>query len=220
MRRVVQAVAAIALAWWLATKLYPPVAQIYSPITHIQFHIPTGKPAARQQSIPVGPLDVAKGPSLSASKVDGILAAYGSPLKGHGKDIVALSRTYVVDDAVALAFFVMESRAGTQGEAVTTRSFGNLRPMPHQPSYDGYRLYGTWMESAKEWFGLIHNLYVTQLKLRTVQDIVPVYAPSTDSNNPDTMVAGIKQLVSCWRGAVDQCPSDPASVPIIVASGR
>jgi hypothetical protein len=76
------------------------------------------------------------------------------------------------------------------------------------------------MESAKEWFGLIHDLYVNQLKLRTVQEIVPVYAPSTDSNNPDTMVAGIKQLVSCWRGAVDECPADPAGVPIVVASGQ
>jgi hypothetical protein len=125
-----------------------------------------------------------------------------------------------VDDAVALAFFVMESRAGTQGQAVQTHSFGNLRPMPNAPSRDGYRYYASWTDGAGEWFSLIRHLYIDQLGLRSVQDIVPVYAPSTDSNDPAVMVSGITQLVSCWRGDVNSCPGDPSGVVDLVSSGQ
>jgi hypothetical protein len=152
--------------------------------------------------------------------VDGILAAYESPLAGHGQELVGLSRTYQIDDAVALAFFVMESRAGTQGEAVATHSFGNLRPMPNAPSLDGYRLYSRWMDGATEWFSVLRSLYLDQLHLRSVEDIVPVYAPYSDSNNPATMEAGIRQLVACWRGSANACPGDPAAVRGLIASGK
>ena len=159
-------------------------------------------------------------PSLDVARVNAILAAYGSPLAGHGKAIVALSRRYRIDDAVALAFYVMESRAGTQGEAVLTHSFGNLRPMPGAPSLDGYRLYSSWMESVTEWFKLLRSLYLDGLKLRTVEDIIPVYAPAADNNDPATMIAGIHQLVACWRGSVAACPHDPAAVPALITSVR
>jgi hypothetical protein len=131
---------------------------------------------------------------------------------------VSLSRHYQVDDAVALAFFVMESRAGTQGEAAITHSFGNLRPMPNEPARDGYRYYNTWMEGATEWFQLMRSLYLDQLGLQSVQAIVPVYAPATDDNDPQQMIAGIVQLVTCWRGNAGVCPSGPAAVVTLVAS--
>jgi hypothetical protein len=165
-------------------------------------------------------LPVSGMPSLPASVIDGILAAYGSPLQGHGSDIVSLSVQYHIDDAVALAFFVMESRAGTQGEAVLTHSFGNLRPMPNQPSLDGYRYYKTWLDGATEWFQVMRTLYMNQMKLSSVEDIIPIYAPSVDNNEPDIMTAGIRQLVSCWRGALDACPDDPPAVPGVVQAYR
>jgi hypothetical protein len=151
--------------------------------------------------------------------VNGILDAYGSPLRGHGAALVALSAHYGVDDAVALAFFVMESRAGTQGEALRTHSFGNLRPMPNEPQLDGYRAYRTWMASAQEWFQVIRSLYLNHLGLRTVEAVVPVYAPSSDSNDPVTMIAGIHQLVTCWRGNAALCPDRPATLRHLVATG-
>jgi hypothetical protein len=201
-RRVALVSAAVIVSWWVGTSIY------------------RGNQPHSHYTLPTGPLAVSGGPSLSARRVDGILAAYGSPLSGHGKDIVALSRKYRVDDAVALAFFVMESRAGTQGRAVQTHSFGNLRPMPNAPSIDGYRYYANWTDGAGEWFSLIRRLYLNQLKLQSVADIVPVYAPSTDSNEPAVMVAGITQLVSCWRGDINTCPGDPAAIAGLVSSGQ
>jgi hypothetical protein len=163
---------------------------------------------------------VAGKPSLDAARVNDILAAYGSPLKGQGKVIAALSARYKVDDAVALAFFVMESRAGTQGEAIVTHSFGNLRPMPNAPAVDGYRLYSSWLEGATEWFQVMRSLYLDTMKLKTVEEIVPVYAPASDNNQPPVMIAGIHQLVACWRGDADVCPKSPSAVRDLIASGE
>ncbi len=196
------------LAWWLAAHLTLPGVN------------GSEQPRFTPYVPPRGPLRVDGGPTISADRVNGILAAYQSPLQGHGKDILALSEKYRIDDAVALAFFVMESRAGTQGEAVTTHSFGNLRPMSNEPSRDGYRYYDSWVDGAVEWFSLMRSLYVDQMKLHTVADIVPIYAPSTDNNDPPTMSTGILQLVDCWRGAVDRCPANPAAVPTVIVSTR
>ena len=207
-RVVVQFAVVAILIWWLVSRFAAPAAQHAGP-SHVTLYVP-----------PHGPLRVDGGPTISPERLDGILAAYQSPLQGHGQDILALSSKYKIDDAVALAFFVMESRAGTQGEAVATHNFGNLRPMPNEPARDGYRYYDSWIDGAAEWFHLMSDLYVNQLKLHKVADIIPVYAPSSDSNDPASMTAGIEQLVACWRGAVGRCPADPAAVPTVIASIR
>ena len=233
-RRPVAVLAAVigllAFLWWLAAAQHqrprvvphtraagPPL--IAPPVLGAALRPTVPAPAPTIADIADGSLPVVGGPILDARLVDGILAAYGSPLHGHGKDLVALSTRYHLDDAVALAFFVMESRAGTQGEAVLTRSFGNLRPMPGEPEVDGYRSYRTWLEGATEWYQVMRSLYVGQMRLRTVEDIVPVYAPSTDYNDPASMIYGIRQLVQCWRGDLSSCPADPAAVRAIVAAG-
>lgn len=177
-----------------------------------QPRLPTRVPTPAPSPTPSRYLAVEGGPSLAAPLVDAILAAYGSPLHGQGAELVTLSTHYRVDDAVALAFFVMESRAGTQGEAVYTHSFGNLRPMPNAAMRDGYRSYGSWVESTVEWFKLMRSLYLDRLQLRTVEDVVPVYAPASDNNDPPTMIAGIRQLVRCWHGAPEVCPADPPAL--------
>jgi hypothetical protein len=168
--------------------------------------------AALASSLPVG-----GAPTLAATLVDAILADYHSPLQGEGARMVALSRHYQIDDAVALAFFVMESRAGTQGEAVLTHSPGNLRPMQNVAERDGYSTYTSWAAGTDEWFRVMRTLYLDTLKLSTVEAVMPVYAPVWDSNDPDNMVAGIRQLVACWRGDVASCPDDPPGVPALVA---
>jgi hypothetical protein len=175
-------------------------------------------PTIEDRYSPTAALPIAGGPVLDASLVDRILAAYDSPLRGHGKEIVALSRQYRIDDAVGLAFFVMESRAGTQGEAIVTHSFGNLRPMPHEPAIDGYRAYRTWEDGVAEWFRVMRSLYLDKMALHNVEDVIPVYAPASDLNDPATMVAGIHQLVACWRGYVSVCPEHPASMPALITS--
>ena len=224
--RLALAFCAVLCAWWLGTYIRH-ADTVSTSGTH---SLPGAAGAPAAHPIPYNParplaapsaadavLLMSGGPTLDARHVDAILAAYGSPLHGHGAQVVGLSRRFKVDDAIALAFYVMESRAGTQGEAVITRSFGNLRPMPNEPMTDGYRQYATWLDGVSEWFKVIRILYLNHLKLRTVDAVVPVYAPATDSNDPATMIAGIHQLVQCWRGATDLCPDDPPGVRAIVA---
>ena len=214
-RQVGLVVASLVVAWWLLVAVVPQRhGTSLLPRTLAPPHAPALPPPPNSSALAV---TLAGPPSLDAKRVNGILAAYGSPLQGQGKALVALSARYKVDDAVALAFFVMESRAGTQGEAVLTHSFGNLRPMPGAPSLDGYRFYDSWLDGAAEWFQLIRSLYLDTLKLDTVEAVVPVYAPSTDNNQPAVMVAGIHQLVACWRGDVSACPDSPDAVRALVA---
>lgn len=188
------------------------------PVAHLRAEPPLRAPGPRPTIVPLGAtmpgLPIEGGPRLGARLMNVILAAYGSPLRGHGAELVALSRRYRVDDAVALAFFVMESRAGTRGEALLTNNVGNLRP---SQSPDSYRGYGSWLAGAAEWFQIMRQEYLDALKLTTVEAAVPVYAPASDYNDPDTMIAGIRQLVRCWRGMVALCPNDPPGVAALVA---
>jgi hypothetical protein len=185
----------------------------------LRFTSGTGVDRPRAVPLPESvPIALAGGPSLNAAMVNGILSAYRSPLAGQGAALVALSARYRVDDAVALAFFVMESSAGTAGEAVRTHSFGNVRPRPGQPALDGYRFYRTWLDGAGEWFSLMRSLYLDHLKLNTIGAVVPIYAPSSDHNDPSAMVAGITQLVSCWRGSIDRCPDQPPAIRALVTA--
>ncbi|HXT35416.1 MAG TPA: hypothetical protein VN837_07540 [Chloroflexota bacterium] len=214
-RQVGLVVVSLAFAWWLLVALVPGRSGMSLPPRTVvpSSYAPPLPPPPNSSPLAVA---LAGPPSLDANRVNGILAAYGSPLRGQGKALVALSARYKVDDAVAMAFFVMESRAGTQGEAVLTHSFGNLRPMPGAPSVDGYRFYDSWLDGATEWFQLIRSLYLDTLKLNTVEAVVPVYAPSSDNNQPAVMVAGIHQLVTCWRGDVSACPDEPTTVRALV----
>jgi hypothetical protein len=215
------------VAWWLLTALrqghdvitqgQEVIKQGQDAIGHVLPHQPTLLPHP-PAIVDTTSLTITGMPSLDTTRVNDILAAYHSPLQGQGKALVALSAQYKIDDAIALAFFVMESRAGTKGEAVHTRSFGNLRPMPGAPAADGYRRYDSWLEGATEWFQLIRTLYINTLKLTTVEQIIPIYAPASDNNEPAVIVAGIHQLVSCWRGDADACPDTPSGIRDLVAA--
>ena len=138
-------------------------------------------------------------PSISAALIDRVLSDYGSPMAGQGKDLYRLGLKYGIDPAFALAFFVHESATGTRGEAVITHSLGNIRAVAGAPSRNGYRYYDTWLEGAEHWYRLIKDLYIGQWKLSTVASIIPVYAPSGDSNDPTAYIDDVQQLVSAWR---------------------
>ena len=139
------------------------------------------------------------GPTITPAQINAILTAYGSPMEGEGQALYDLGVRYGIDPAYCLAFFVHESGAGTQGEAVLTHNLGNIRAIAGLPSLDGYRYFDTWLEGANAWYQLISGIYLKQWKLTTVDQIIPVYAPSGDSNDPTAYANGVKQLVAGWR---------------------
>ena len=106
---------------------------------------------------------------------------------------------YNIDPAFALAFFMQESTFGTQGVAQVTHSLGNIRATAGYPNYDGYRLYHSWEDGFTDWYRLIANLYIGQLGLSTVDQIIPVYAPNSDNNDESVYIQNVKSAVDTWR---------------------
>jgi hypothetical protein len=139
-------------------------------------------------------------PTISVAQIESVLAQYGSPAAGKGQALFDLGVRYGINPAYALAFFVHESGCGTKGVARSTRSIGNIRWTPGYDNFEGYRIYPTWEEGMEDWYRLITDLYINGWGLRTVEQIVPRYAPWGDNNNPPAYIESVKWLVDSWRG--------------------
>ncbi len=137
-------------------------------------------------------------PTISAAKIDQVLATYNSPAVGKGQAMYDLGIKYGIDPAYCLAFFIHESTAGTKGVATVTKSIGNIRVTPGYQDYQGYRKYNSWDEGIEDWYKLIRDLYINEWKLVTLQQIIPVYAPPIE-NDTDHYVETVRNQVNGWR---------------------
>lgn len=143
-------------------------------------------------------------PTMDAQFINSVLEYYGSPASGKGQALYDDGIKYGIDPAYALAFFLEESNFGTKGVATVTHSLGNIRAVSGEPQYKGYRSYKTWEEGFEDWYRLIAQKYVAQWHLSTVDQIVPVYAPSEDHNDVQQYIQTIKIAIERWRnGYVD-----------------
>jgi hypothetical protein len=141
-------------------------------------------------------------PSIDADFINKVLQHYHSPASGDGEAFYAQGVKYGIDPVFALAFFMEESTFGTKGVARTTHSLGNIRATPGYSSYHGYRYYKTWTEGSADWYRLIAQLYVKRWGLITVDQIIPVYAPSRDHNSPTHYIHKVKWAVDRWRRGI------------------
>ncbi len=163
----------------------------------------SGHDPARPQnvaSVSSGPYDITGSPSISVGQIEAVLQQYGSPAIGKGQALFDMGLRYGINPAYALAFFVHESGCGTKGVARVTHSIGNIRWTEGHDNYEGYRSYVSWDEGIEDWYKLISDLYISGWHLRTVDAIVPIYAPYGDNNNPPVYIAAVKQMVDAWRG--------------------
>jgi hypothetical protein len=130
----------------------------------------------------------------------GVLAAVNSPAAPDAAALYEIPLSWGLDPAVALAFFRHESRCGTQGVAVRTRNWGNLRKGQgnHLRNAEGWAWYATWADGLRDWCTLIATVYVPRGHT-TVETIVPVYAPSSDGNVPAAYVGAVRADVARWQ---------------------
>jgi hypothetical protein len=161
---------------------------------------PVQEPQAVAPAPPTGPYDITGAPSLSVGQIEAVLKQYGSPAAGKGQALYELGVRYGIDPAYGLAFFVHESGCGTKGVARFTKSLGNIRWTQGFNNYEGYRSYDSWEQGMEDWYKLITELYINGWHLRTVDAIIPVYAPYGDNNNPPGYIASVKRMVDSWRG--------------------
>lgn len=173
------------------------------PLFHIsvpKFSLPLNSIAQPAQAAASDPsYSVVGKPSLSVTFMNQVLASYHSPAAGLAQYLYNDGVTYTIDPAYALAFFMHESDFGTTGVARVTRSLGNIRCSPGYRCIDGFRAYTTWIAGFQDWYALIRNLYVARWHLTTIAQIVPVYAPTSDGNDPAGYIAAVEQAVSKWR---------------------
>jgi hypothetical protein len=169
------------------------VAALVIPLASMGIHAHAASSTARGWNV-VGR------PTVSANFINRVLAAYHSPAVNTGQALYADGVMYGIDPAFALAFFLEESNFGTAGIAQVTHSLGNIRCTPGYPScYQGFRQYSTWQDGYLDWYKLIRNVYATQWGLTTVDQIIPVYAPSSDNNNVQAYIATVEHAVTTWR---------------------
>lgn len=161
-----------------------------------------------QPKVPMqsGPYSVLGKPSITVDFINQVLASYNSPAAGKGQALYDMGVQYGIDPAFALAFFLHESTLGTQGEARTTMSLGNLRCIPDHPCVDkdrgGYAQMANWEDGFNTWYQLIRNYYIAQRGLDTVDSIIPVYAPTADHNDEQGYINALKHYISTWHAGV------------------
>lgn len=145
-------------------------------------------------------------PTVSAAFIDQVLATNHSPAQGTGQLFYDYGLQYGIDPVYALAFFKHESSFGTTGIATKTLSIGNsictsdtAADMRYYSNHHCFQKYHNWAESIESWYSMIRNGYVKLRNLVTIDQIIPVYAPSSDGNNVSGYIADIKRSVAIWR---------------------
>ncbi|MFL5735610.1 MAG: glucosaminidase domain-containing protein [Chloroflexia bacterium] len=195
----------VALSGFTGAQATPEVAAKEAPAIDVttapEATAPAPPPAAKAGTATKGrQYELLGPPTVSVNAIEAVLWQYGSEAAGRGQAIYDLGVRYGIDPAYALAFFVHESACGTRGVARFTHSIGNIRWTSGYDNYEGYRSYPSWEQGIEDWYKLITDLYINGWGLRTVDAIVPVYAPTGDNNNPPGYVAAVKQMVDTWRG--------------------
>lgn len=168
--------------------------------------LPTARePRMQPMSAPPGETSIVGAPSLTIEEIDAILAAYGSPAAGNGRDFYNLGVDYGIDPAYAVAFFIHESSAGTASgwagikpDGSTTHNVGNIICAGYATCFNRFRDYSSWSEGIEDWYKLIAVEYIEGRGAYTVEQIIPIYAPSFENNVPG-YIQSVNSLVQGWR---------------------
>lgn len=142
--------------------------------------------------------------SLTPEQIDAVLAEYGSPAQGTGRVWVEIGNRFNLNAAYALAFFVHESGAGTaqnwaglKPDGSTTHNVGNIICAGYATCYGRFRDYNSWERGIEDWYELIAYEYVQGRNIHTLEDIIPIYAPSFENDVPQ-YVNVVASLIKKW----------------------
>ncbi|GAB4212993.1 MAG: hypothetical protein OHK0022_49550 [Roseiflexaceae bacterium] len=154
---------------------------------------------------PAGEHSVLGNSTITAEQIDAVLAEYGSPAAGTGAIWIEMSQKYNINAAYALAFFIHESSAGTnpgwagiKPDGATTHNIGNIICAGYATCFGRFRDYPGWREGIQDWYRLIADEYVEWRGVHTVEQIIPIYAPSFENNVP-AYVNAVTALVNSWQ---------------------
>jgi len=161
-----------------------------------------------QQVTPATGHSVVGGPSISVATIRAILQTIGSPALGSEQCFYDLSAKYQIDVAPMLGFFLKESGMGTAAGYSSTHAIGNIVTAgagsqfcdPTKRVGSRFCGYSDWCKAAEHWYYYIKNspLYLPNGK-DTPEEILPIYAPSSDNNDPTGYAQTVNRCVAIWR---------------------
>lgn len=159
---------------------------------------------------PPGEHSILGNPTITADQINAVLAQYGSPAADTGAIWIEMGQRYGIDPAYALAFFIHESTAGTnpgwaghKPDGATTHNIGNIICAGYPTCFGRFRDYQSWAEGIEDWYHLISKEYVQERQVFTIEQIIPIYAPSFENNVP-AYVQAVVGLVQSWQQGVQQ----------------
>jgi len=161
--------------------------------------------AAAPQASAADGLTFKSAPRISQESFSAILQRAGSPAGPEAAALYTIITSYELDPAVALAFFQHESSFCQIGACANgnLHNWGMLRrPVKAERgagSSGGFVRYASWEDGTRDWCELIVFRYVNS-GLETVEKVIPIYAPNSDSNTPDAYVNTIRRVVATWSG--------------------
>lgn len=149
---------------------------------------------------PRAPLTIRSEPRISFDRFQRLLD--GSPALPEARACYDTCVQAGLDPAVALAFFLHESSMGREGVAARFKNWGNLRRgrrgQVRQTSGGPFVAYPTWVAGLADWCDLINGRIYAGAGRVTVDQVVPVYAPSSDHNRPAHYIAAVTAAVEEW----------------------
>lgn len=147
-------------------------------------------------------------PSLSVDQVRKVLAHYHSPALGSEQCFYDLSKKYNIDVAYMLGFFRRESGFGKAAGYSEHHSIGNIGKKapgrqfcsPSKRTSSRFCGYENWCLGAEHFYYYLKNspLYLPKNKV-TMAEIMPIYAPSSDGNDPTGYASDVNRCVDDWR---------------------
>jgi hypothetical protein len=203
-------------------RLLPRSIWSFDDVTGQWAHLESGMGFVNMSLMKVAPLaDPAQGdditilaaPRISRGQFILNLKESSSPALAAGDDMYSLCLAYDVDPAAFEAIFNHESEMGKTGICATyqTHSPSNARTpwsavlgeIFSVPERGNYTKYPNWKAGAEDMCKRLRGRYVAQ-GLDTIRKIIPVWAPKTDSNNPERYIAAVLRDVRAWQKADQQ----------------
>jgi hypothetical protein len=142
--------------------------------------------------------DIARSPTITVTEIDRVLQSVNSPMIPYSYNIYVAGIQYGIDPVFALAFWMKESREASDGSvAAPDHNPGYTEGLATDPRCGRWACWPTWPEGIAGWFHYMRVFFVDR-GIRTVEDILPIYAPSSE-NNTSGYIVFVLQHVATWR---------------------
>lgn len=146
--------------------------------------------------------DLARSPTITIAEIDRVLESVNSPMLPYSADIYVSGEQYGIDPVFALAFWMKESREASDGSvAAPDHNPGYTEGLSTDQRCGRWACWPTWPEGIAGWFHYMRVFFIDR-GIRTVEDILPIYAPSTE-NNTSGYILFVIQHVATWRAESD-----------------